>query len=125
MKKRRAVAADGVTADLQEQGVYRVGVKLLRSEANDLRQRASQRNSIPVRALARHGVKSVGQSYDAHLHGNIFEDQSIGIAGTIAALVMPANNVRDTRPGKLNTADNLMTDHGVVCHFTKFLRVQR
>src|SRR3954471_7341536 len=39
--------------------------------------------------------------------------------------MMPANNFRNLRPRKLNAADNLMSNHGVIGHFTKLFGIER
>ena len=50
--------------------------------------------------------------------------QSVGVTGTVAALVMPAHRLVNFRPGKLYAAHNLMPDHGVVRHLAELLGVQ-
>src|SRR5262249_1398648 len=44
----------------------------------------------------------------------------IWISGTIRALVVPAHNLRDALPGQVDLGDDLMSNHGVVAHLTKF-----
>src|SRR5207302_9242330 len=77
------------------------------------------------RAFARHGIERVSQSDNPHRHRNIFHQQTIGIPGPIAALMVPANDFRNPRPGKLHPAYDLMADNGVVGHFTKFAGIKR
>ena len=124
-KKRRAVAADGVAPDLQQQSVNRIGIELLRGQTHDLAQRVAHRKRFAIRALAGHGVKRVGQADDANRHGNIFHHQPVRIARAVAALVVRAHDLRNARPGKLHSAHDLMSDDGVVGHFAKFFGVER
>ncbi len=124
-KKWHAVAADRVAPDLQQQSLDGVGIKFLRRQANNLTQRAADRERFAIRPLAGHGVERVGQADDAHRHGDIFHHQPVRISRAIAAFVMRTHDLRNTRPGKLHAADDLMSDHGVVSHFAKFFGIQR
>src|SRR5580692_11990539 len=103
----------------------RVGIKFLRGQTYDFVQSAAERKPLTVGALAGHGIERVGQANDAHWHRDIFEKQTVGIAGAIAALVMPAYDVWNAGPGELYPAYNLMSHNRVICHFAKFFSIQR
>src|SRR6185312_11435611 len=71
-----------------------------------------------------HSVKRVGQANDPRLHGNFFVQKAIRVTRAISALVMPAYNLRNKRPRKLNSGHNLMSDGGVIGHFLKFFGIK-
>ena len=51
--------------------------------------------------------------------------QAIRIAGAVGALVMPAHDLRNLRPGKLHVAYDLVADGGVVAHGAGLFVVER
>ena len=51
--------------------------------------------------------------------------EPVRIAGTVAALVVPAHNLGNLWPGELHAADDLVADDGVIGHFTKFFGIER
>src|ERR1700722_7999570 len=125
LQKRHAVTADGIAADLQKQSVHRIGIKFLWRQVHDFIQRTAERKTLAVRAITGHGVEGVRQTNDAHLHGHIFEKQAVRVARTVAALVVPAHDLRDAWPGKLNPSDNLMPHNGVFRHLAELFGIQR
>src|SRR5690349_20580487 len=48
----------------------------------------------------------------------------VGIAGTVGALVVPADDFGHARPGKLYPADDLMAESGMVGDFAKLLGIK-
>ncbi len=54
-----------------------------------------------------------------------FAAQVIGIAGAVAALVMPSHGFVNLGPGKLHAADDLMTDYCVIRHLAKLFGIER
>ncbi len=56
---------------------------------------------------------------------NFVHVQLVGIAGAVAALVVPAHDLRDLRPGELHAVHDLVADHGVIHHFPELARLQR
>src|SRR5205085_5997314 len=78
-----------------------------------------------IRPLARHGIKGISQADNTYRGGDVFHPQTVGVPGTVAALMMPTHDLGNAWPGKLHAAHNLMADHGVVRHFAKFFRSAR
>src|SRR5215469_3186186 len=125
VKHARAMAAHRVTTNLDEKPLHSGGVVLERCEANDLADCAADREWLAIGTLAGHGVEGVGKPDDARGHGQFVHVQAVGIAGAIAAFVMPANDLGNFRPGKLNAADDLMADDGVIGHRAEFVGIER
>src|SRR5437763_2589438 len=123
-QERGAVASDGVASKLYQKSVNGMRIVLLRRQANNFADSASYRKRLAVGSFTRHRIKCVGQSDDAHRHGNILHQKPIRISRAIASLVMPANNLRNLRPGELDAADNLMADDSVIRHLAKFAGVK-
>src|SRR5947208_1272715 len=119
------VTAHGVATDLYEQRMHRVRIELFWRHAHDLTERASDRNRFAIRTRAGHGIKSVSQSDDAYRHGHVFHDESVGIPGTVSALMVRAHDFGDARPWELYPAHDLVANDGVIRHLAEFFRVER
>src|SRR5580692_9001383 len=120
-----SVAADGIAAYLDEQALHYVGIVFVRRQAHQVAERAADRERSAIGTRAGHGVEGIGEAHDADLHGQVVLDEFIGIAGTVAALVMPADRLWNFRPGKFDAADDLVADCRVVGHFAELFGIER
>ena len=108
------IGSDRIPSHLDEQRLERVGVIFLRSKPDQFLEGNADRHAFPVRTIVGHGVEGVGQSDDAHGLRDFVRVQPIGISGPVSAFVMPADDLRNLRPGELHLADDLMPNDRVV-----------
>ncbi len=79
---------------------------------------------MAVGTLTDHGVKGLGQGHDAHGLRYLVPMQAVRISRPVGALMVPAHDFWNLRPGKLHLADDLMSDDRVVPHLPGFLLVE-
>src|SRR5882762_7113912 len=125
LEQRNSVAPDGVASNLYKQSLHCVGIIFLWAHADQFLQRDPKRQRFAVRTRADHGVESVGQGYDPYCLRHFVAMHSVGIAGSVSALMMPADNFRNLGPGELHVADDLMSNHSVIRHLAKLLSIER
>src|SRR5207244_13168897 len=82
------------------------------------------RSRISVRTLAGHGIEGIGERDDAHRHGHLVADETIGVSRAIGSFMMPAHDFGDTWPGELHIAHDLVADYGVLSHLAELPRIK-
>src|SRR5581483_6576238 len=116
-KKVVTVATDGITTDLHQQALNGGRVIFQGCKADDFAKSGAHRQGLAIRTDAGHGVKAIGHRNNSNGCGRFVQMKRVGIAGTVGALVVPANDFCDSRPGELHAADDLVAEGGVVGDF--------
>lgn len=81
----------------EEERRHDVGIELRRGMTLQLGQRVFDRHSGAVRAVADHRVEGVAHGDDARSQRDLVPRQTVRIAGTVVALVVPPDEIGGVR----------------------------
>jgi len=122
---RRSIAADCVTAHLNQKRLPPIGIVFLRRHADQIAEPPPSDNGFAIRTSAGHASKVSPAAIIRTGMGKSITGTKRRISRSIAALVMPTDGTHESPAREIPPADNLMANDGVIRHLAELFGIER